>query len=138
MKTKLILSSLALAALAVGCSQDEFETINNGANGNQAGLIELSENFMIGGAGVDAPATRTHWALNNNKLTNVYMPIASSTGGNNEIAVSVFSPPDNKEIVANFFPGGDATISIPVVSKSEGSVSFKSACPPPNSSLNTF
>ena len=88
MKTKLILSSLALAALAVGCSQDEFETINNGANGNQAGLIELSENFMIGGAGVDAPATRTHWALNNNKLTNVYMPIASSTGGNNEIAVS--------------------------------------------------
>ena len=88
MKTKLILSSLALAALAVGCSQDEFETINNGANGNQAGLIELSENFMIGGAGVDAPDTRTHGALNNNKLTNVYMPIASSTGGNNEIAVS--------------------------------------------------
>ena len=88
MKTKLILSSLALAALAAGCSQDEFETINNGANDNQAGLIELSENFMIGGAGVDAPATRTHWALNNNKLTNVYMPIASSTGGNNEIAVS--------------------------------------------------
>ena len=92
MKTKLILSSLALAALAVGCSQDEFETINNGANGNQAGLIELSENFMIGGAGVDDPATRTHWALNNNKLTNVYMPIAASTGGNNEIAVGGTTP----------------------------------------------
>ena len=88
MKTKLILSSLALAALAAGCSQDEFETINNGANGNQAGLIELSENFMIGGAGVDDATTRTHWDLNGNKLTNVYMPIALSTGGNNEIAVS--------------------------------------------------
>ena len=88
MKTKLILSSLALAALAAGCSQDEFDVVNGGTDNNQAGLIELSENFMIGGAGVDAPATRTHWALNNNKLTNVYMPIASSTGGNNEIAVS--------------------------------------------------
>lgn len=89
MKTKLILSSLALAALAAGCSQDEFETINGGTNDNQAGLIELSENFMIGGAGVGDATTRTHWELKDNKLTNVYMPIAANAGeGNNQIAVA--------------------------------------------------
>lgn len=88
MKTKLILSSLALAALAAGCSQDEFETINGGTNDNQAGLIELSENFMIGGAGVGDATTRTHWDLDGNTLTNVYMPIAVSANGNNQIAVA--------------------------------------------------
>ena len=54
-----------------------------------------------------------------------------------EIAVNVFSPPDRSEIVVNFFPGGDAIISTPVVSKSDGSVYFKSACPPENNSLIT-
>lgn len=89
MKTKLILSSLALAALAAGCSQDEFETINGGTNDNQAGLIELSENFMIGGAGVGDATTRTHWELKDNKLTNVYMPIAANAEeGNNQILVA--------------------------------------------------
>lgn len=92
MKTKLILSSLALAALAAGCSQDEFETINGGTNDNQAGLIELSENFMIGGAGVGDATTRTHWDLDGNTLTNVYMPIAVSVDGNNEIAVNGATP----------------------------------------------
>ena len=53
------------------------------------------------------------------------------------MAVSVFSPPESRDIVVNFFPGGDATISTPVVSRLSGSVNFKSACPPPNNSLNT-
>lgn len=89
MKTKLILSSLALAALAAGCSQDEFDVVNGGVDNNQAGLIELSENFMIGGAGVDDAATRTHWDLKDNKLTNVYMPLGADPGeGNNQIPVS--------------------------------------------------
>ena len=56
---------------------------------------------------------------------------------NSEIAVSVFSPPDKREIVVSFLPGGEATISTPVVSKLLGSVNFKSAFPPPNNSLNT-
>ena len=54
------------------------------------------------------------------------------------MAVNVFSPPDNKVILVNFLPGGDATISTPVCSILFGSVSFNSACPPPNSSLNVF
>ena len=57
---------------------------------------------------------------------------------NSEIAVRVFSPPDNSDIVVSFFPGGEATISIPVSNKSSGLVSFKSAVPPLNNSLNTF
>ena len=54
---------------------------------------------------------------------------------NKLIAVKVFSPPDNKEIVVNFLPGGLATISIPVSQILLGSVSFKSAVPPLNNSL---
>ncbi|MNF05862.1 hypothetical protein D3C80_2056880 [compost metagenome] len=51
-----------------------------------------------------------------------------------EIAVNVFSPPDNNEILDNFLPGGEATISIPVSSKLSGSVIFKKAFPPLNNS----
>ena len=55
---------------------------------------------------------------------------------NKLIAVNVFSPPDNNEILVNFLPGGDATISIPVSNIFSGSVSFNTALPPLNNSLN--
>ena len=55
---------------------------------------------------------------------------------NNEIAVNVFSPPDNNEIVVSFLPGGQAIISIPVSLILFGSVNLSSASPPPNKSLN--
>ena len=42
-----------------------------------------------------------------------------SIANNKLIAVNVFSPPDKREILVNFLPGGDATISIPVSSKSD-------------------
>ena len=57
---------------------------------------------------------------------------------NKLIAVNVFSPPDNKEIGKSFFPGGCAIISIPVSRILSGSVSFNSASPPPNNSLNLY
>ena len=50
-----------------------------------------------------------------------------------EIAVSVFSPPDNKLILVNFFPGGLAKISIPVCNGSSDLTSSKLAEPPSNS-----
>jgi len=53
---------------------------------------------------------------------------------NKLIAVRVFSPPLKREIVVSFFPGGEATISIPVVNKSSVLVSFKSLVPPLNNS----
>ena len=88
MKTKVFLTSFALAALFAGCSEDEFTVNNAGEATDQSGMIELGENFMIGAAGVDDPATRTHWEFNDkNGLTNVYMPIAVTSGGNNVIAV---------------------------------------------------
>lgn len=88
MKTKVFLTSFALAALFAGCSEDEFTVNNAGEATDQSGMIELGENFMIGAAGVDDPATRTHWGFNDkNGLTNVYMPIAVTSGGNNVIAV---------------------------------------------------
>ena len=88
MKTKVFLTSFALAAMFAGCSEDEFTTDNAGVVTDQSGMIELGENFMIGAAGVDDPATRTHWGFNDEGgLTNVYMPIAVATGGNNTIAL---------------------------------------------------
>ncbi|UKI27942.1 MAG: hypothetical protein L6V91_05260 [Bacilli bacterium] len=57
-----------------------------------------------------------------------------SIANNNEIAVKVFSPPDNKLILCNFLPGGSALISIPVSNILSGSVSDNSALPPLNSS----
>lgn len=89
MKTKVFLTSFALAALFAGCSEDEFTVNNAGVATDQSEIIELGENFMISAAGVDGPATRTHWELTKEGgLTNVYMPIAVTSGGNNTIALS--------------------------------------------------
>ena len=55
-----------------------------------------------------------------------------------EIAVSVFSPPDSRAMLFNFFPGGSATISIPVSKMLSGSVSLSIPFPPLNIFLNTF
>lgn len=89
MKTKVFLTSFALAALFAGCSEDEFTVNNAGVATDQSGMIELGENFMIGATGVTDPATRTHWGFNKEGgLTNYYMPIAVATGGNNEIALT--------------------------------------------------
>ena len=59
-----------------------------------------------------------------------------SIAKSNDIAVNVFSPPDSNDMFFNFFPGGQAFISIPVSSILSGSVSFNWALPPLNSSLN--
>lgn len=88
MKTKVFLTSFALAALFAGCSEDEFTVNNAGVATDQSEMIELGENFMISAAGVNGPATRTHWELTEKGgLTNVYMPIAVASGGNNTIAL---------------------------------------------------
>ena len=54
------------------------------------------------------------------------------------MAVKVFSPPDNNDILESFFPGGEATISTPVSKMLLASVNFKSALPPLNSSLKVI
>lgn len=85
MKTKLILSSFALAASFVGCNNEDFITESNMAE-EQSGMIELSDNFMISGVGINDAATRTHWELVGKKLTNVYSPLMAAAGeGNNWI-----------------------------------------------------
>lgn len=90
MKTKVVLTSFALAAatgsLFVACNNEDF-VAENGAI-EQSGMIELSENFMIGAVGVDNASTRTHWELNNDVLTNVFSPIAKNVGGNNSIPIN--------------------------------------------------
>lgn len=87
MKTKLFIS-LALAAALVGCTEDELATTGGNKAENQSGMIDLSDNFMIGAVGVNDATTRTHWELVNGALTNVFSPIAVATGGNNQIPVS--------------------------------------------------
>ena len=53
-----------------------------------------------------------------------------------EIAVSVFSPPDNKLILESFFPGGLAYISIPVCNGSSEFTNSRCALPPLKNFLN--
>lgn len=90
MKTKVVLTSFALAAatgsLFVACNNEDFVTENGAIE--QSGMIELSENFMIGAVGVDNASTRTHWELNDDVLTNVFSPIAMAAGGNNSILIN--------------------------------------------------
>jgi len=91
MKTKVFLTSFALAAatgsMFVACNNEDFVTENSGSI-EQSGMIELSENFMIGAVGADNTSTRTHWQLKDGALTNVFSPIATSTNGNNSIPVT--------------------------------------------------
>ena len=82
MKTKFILGSLALASAFVGCSNEELNVV---ANENQSNLIELSENFMISSVGVAGVESRTHWALENSKLTNVFAPVVAAAGEGNNV-----------------------------------------------------
>lgn len=87
MKTKLFIS-FALAAALVGCTEDELATANENKVENQSGMIDLSDNFMIGAVGVNDATTRTHWELVNGALTNVFSPIAKDAGGNNQIPIN--------------------------------------------------
>lgn len=87
MKTKLFIS-LALAAALVGCTEDELATTGGNKAENQSGMIDLSDNFMIGAVGVNNATTRTHWELVNGALTNVFSPIAVDADGNNQIPVN--------------------------------------------------
>ena len=61
-----------------------------------------------------------------------------NTANRSEIAVRAFSPPESKESVCNFFPGGFAIISRPELRGSLGSVNSSFASPPENNCLNIF
>lgn len=87
MRTKFVLTSFALAAALVGCTEDELTTTNANVE-SQSGMIELGENFMIGAVGVKDATTRTHWELKDGALMNVYSPIAVSADGNNQIPIT--------------------------------------------------
>lgn len=90
MKTKILLTSFALTAALVGCSEDELATTGANKVENQSGqMIDLDENFMIGAVGAENATTRTHWVVNaEGGLDNVFSPIAVATDGNNQIAIN--------------------------------------------------
>ena len=50
-------------------------------------------------------------------------------------AVSAFSPPESNSTFCSFFPGGEATTSMPLSALFSSSVSRMKAWPPPNSFL---
>src|SRR5450631_2083425 len=62
----------------------------------------------------------------------VYWKIPTSSAS----AVSAFSPPESRSTFCNFFPGGDATTSMPLSALFSRSVSRMKPCPPPNSLRN--
>lgn len=94
MKTKIFLTTCALAAAFVGCQNDEFNTIGADEQAS-AGLVEVGDNFMIVGVGEEPATTRTHWVENTNKtLSSLFSPIVADKGkGNAMIATTeVVSP----------------------------------------------
>ena len=68
--------------------------------------------------------------------TQIGAGLAKNTAKISAIAVSVCSPPDNKDKVLSFFPGGWHIISSPASSGSSLSTKTKFASPPPNKCLN--
>ena len=59
--------------------------------------------------------------------------LTKNTAKTKDIAVKACSPPDNKDIDCNLFPGGEAYISKPASSGSSESTSSIFAVPPLNS-----
>ncbi|WP_418696810.1 hypothetical protein [Bacteroides sp.] len=76
MKTKFYLTSLALAAIFAGCSNEELITDSYKADD---GLVEIGDNFLIASVGAQAN-TRTHWGVTtDNTLRNAYLPTWNAT-----------------------------------------------------------
>src|SRR3989304_5566889 len=59
------------------------------------------------------------------------------TEKSSEIKVRAFSPPERRLTFCSLFPGGCATISIPVSRGFASSISLRSTFPPPKSDVKT-
>ena len=69
---------MVLAATAiVGCTSDDLNELTSKQAPEDSRLIELNENFVLSGVGVEGVATRTHWEQDaeTKALVNKFLPI---------------------------------------------------------------
>ena len=69
---------MVLAATAiVGCTSDDLNELTSKQAPEDSRLIELNENFVLSGVGVEGATTRTHWAQDpeTKGLVNKFLPI---------------------------------------------------------------
>ena len=75
MKLNKILMALAAMAM-VGCSSEDVNDFSANQAIDEAGLIQLDDNFVIAGVGEEGDVTRTHWEKNAaGALVNKFLPI---------------------------------------------------------------
>ena len=74
MKLNKILMALAATAI-VGCTSDDLNDFSAKQAPEDSRMIELNENFVISGVGVDDAMTRTHWTMEDGALVNKFLPI---------------------------------------------------------------
>lgn len=79
MKLNKILMALAAMAM-VGCSSEDVNDFSANQAIDEAGLIQLDDNFVIAGVGEEGDVTRTHWEqLAGGGFTNKFLPIYGAT-----------------------------------------------------------
>lgn len=74
MKLNKILMAFAAVAM-VGCSSEDLGDFSANQTPEEAGLIQLDENFALAGVGAEDGVTRTHWELVGGSLVNKFLPI---------------------------------------------------------------
>lgn len=86
MKLNKILMAFAAVAM-VGCSSEDLGDFSANQTPEEAGLIQLDENFALAGVGAEDGVTRTHWELlPSGSLVNKFLPIwATAPAGGNTI-----------------------------------------------------
>ena len=88
MKLNKILMALAATAI-VGCTSDDLNDFSAKQAPEDSRMIELNENFMISGVGVDGAMTRTHWEWDDpatkKTLVNKFLPIYNTNGAIDDI-----------------------------------------------------
>ena len=80
MKLNKILMVLAATAI-VGCTNEDLNDFSAKQAPEDSRMIQLNENFVISGVGVDGDITRTHWELKDGALVNKFLPIYNAAAG---------------------------------------------------------
>ena len=89
MKLNKILMALAATAI-VGCTSDDLNDFSAKQAPEDSRLIQLDENFMLAGVGLDGNITRTHWEKVAGKgLVNKFLPIYAIDAANDKYLYKV-------------------------------------------------
>lgn len=90
MKLNKILMALSAMAI-VGCSSEDFNDPSVAQAIDDSRLVQLPENFVLAGVGVEGSTTRTHWEQDaeTGAFVNKFLPIYGSSSTNLEVAADL-------------------------------------------------